>query len=36
MWHSTSLEQLVGFDTDITYTNIGQAAGKKGNEREKK
>ena len=36
MWHSTSLEQLEGFDADITYANIGQATRKKHNEREEK
>ena len=35
MWHSTSLEQLEGFDANVTYTNTGQAARKKHNEREK-
>ena len=36
MWRSTSLEQLEGFDADITDTNIGQASRKKHNEHEKK
>ena len=35
MWHSTSLEKLEGFDANVTYTNTGQAARKKHNEREK-
>ena len=36
MWHSTSLEQLEGFDAKVTNTNTGQATRKKCNEREKK
>ena len=36
MWHSTSLEQLEGFNADVTDTNTGQAARKKRNEREEK
>ena len=36
MWHSTSLEQLEGFDADITDTNTGQTARKKCNDHEKK
>ena len=36
MWHSTSLEQLEGFDVEVIDTNTGQVARKKRNKREKK